>query len=34
MRKTFRKAIVALCLMAAPMAASAQSLVFEVRLYS
>lgn len=30
MRKTFRKAIVALCLMAAPMAASAQSLVFHL----
>lgn len=30
MRKTFRKAIVALCMMAAPMAASAQSLVFHL----
>jgi hypothetical protein len=30
MRKTFRQAIVALCLMAAPMAASAQSLVFHL----
>ena len=30
MNKTFRKAIVALCLMAVPMAASAQSLVFHL----